>query len=341
LKENFVFEQKFPDIKPPETTRANTRYGDCLVVAGSESFAPVTVLTTAAAQLNPTQPGDIIYTLPVNPSLLLGSRLALLAQNYERWYPTRIALEFIPEGSALNSGAVISIPVLDPSDSFIGSEGTDAVRRAMAYNKSHSFNIYDKPQLLFPEVEYDEPFFIVAGNDARLEISHMWYLMAQSTFAPTSTEVARTIGWLKLHYVIELYDEKVPEITNPERRAFTISAQNNSLFGLERDVGDVVVGNVDLFYPDHTQVYYRVTIAASVTETTTMAIMDTADSTTSFLWDVGRIFYMRLEHDFTPEFRFYSNFSDLFSANNPLTFAFDSTAITPMTGLLILEALTI
>lgn len=328
IKENSVFEGRFPDIKPPELTHTSTDWGDCVVMSGSESFTPVTILTTANA--NPTLAGQIIASIPINPTLLLGTRLAKISENYERWYPRQVILEYVPLGSALDPGSIISIPVLDPSDSFLGVTGNTAIRRALAYEQSYSFNIYDHPQITMPYVQNDQPYFVVAGDDARFEISHIWYLMAQSTFPPSGSETTRTLGWFKIHYIVEFYEPKIPLIVEPFSYSANITAGSLvAYFGSDTSVGDECILDVDLFNPDPTRSYYSILVTSNWRHNTSDEITVTDGNVT---WNprAGTIMYARLVVNVTPQYVLFSNYSDLFSNNNSLRWA--ETLVSSFTG---------
>jgi hypothetical protein len=338
VRDNTLIEGTFPEIKPPISSNAHTDWGDCLVISGTESLIPVSVTTTASSAA--IQAGDIITAFEINPSILAQTRLAKVSENYERWYPRKIALEFVPQGSALDVGAVISIPVLDPGDSFTGETGIEAIRRAMAYEKSFAFNIYDHPYLPFPEVEADEPYYVEVGNNARLEIPYVWYLMAQDVFEPRGSETMRTLGWFKLHYVIELYHPKIPQVDAPETYLMTESATAKAtVFAGSFVEGDLMVGGDTIFFPGHTQAIYRVNITSSFIWNGPVTIQ-VNDNKRTFDLLRGTVIYAKIDHEFTPTFLFYSNLQDCFANNNPLNWALDYTAVTSFTGNATVTALT-
>jgi len=320
FKENYTYESEFPDIKPPVTTTSRTRFGECLVIAGTESFEPVTVETSASNF--PTQAGDIIAALAINPQLLAATRLAKLAENYTSWYPRRLVIEYVPQGSALDVGALISIPVMDPEDNFLGSRGNDAIRRALAYERSVSFNIFDKPQFMLPETEEDEPFFVTAGQNARQEISHIWYCMAQSSFPARDNEKERILGWFKLHYVIELYEPKIPRIDVPRTQVVTYpvgSMTTLSFFGTATALGDPMCTDKDLtiggggpIVPHMIQIEILEPIIADPSATAVRLHFDGVDVELLS----GTIVYARLTADEEACYHWYSNYSDLFNQSN-------------------------
>jgi len=331
VKENYTYEGRFPDIRPPQASMGRTDFGDCLIMAGTESFLPVTIQTLDSS--NPTLVGSIINTLNVNPTLLLSTRLKKISENYEKWYPRKLVLEYVPQGSALDAGAIISIPVMDPSDTFTGSIGNDAIRRALAYERSYAFNIYDRPQIELPPAQLDEPYYVIPGSDARLEISHAWFLMAQTSFDPHTDETERVIGWFKLHYVIEFYEPRIPDVEDP---LFNIVGETGSpvdlFFGTERAEGDRVIGSVDILFPDPPgniftmQLQTPLITYAGVFNQGPLLV---SDGQREFRLLQGTILFIRVDHDVTPIFSIYSNVNDCFEQNNPLTFADDrSTATT-------------
>lgn len=342
VRKNFEYEGYFPDIKPPQASIGRSDFGDCLIIAGTESFLPVTINTTALGD-DATQVGSIITNLAINPTLLSSTRLKKLSENYEKWYPRKLILEYVPQGSALDSGALISIPVMDPADTFVGSTGNDAIRRALAYEKSFAFNIYDKPQILLPPAELDEPYFVIPGSDARLEISHSWFLMAQTQYEPRNvSEETRVLGWFKLHYVIEFYEPRIPIIEDP--LTHNISIQGGAIatyFGAERAVGDEMVGSVSLTFPSTPCNFLTVRLETAwqggvVTPNTTIVV---SDSVREFSLLTGVTLYARVTHDFTPIIRFFSTINDMFEQNNPLTWAIDGSAFTEHTVLAVATAM--
>lgn len=329
VTKNYRFEGEFPDIRPPEASVGRTDWGDCLILAGTESFTPVSVRTEAS--LDSTQVGQIIYTLPINPTLLISTRLSQIATNYEKWYPRKLMLEFVPQGSALDPGALISIPVLDPADSFTGVSGNDAIRRALAYETSVAFNIYDHATIVLPEAELEEPYFVIPGSEARQEISHIWYLMAQSTFPPRTTETDRVLGWFKLHYVVEFYEPRIPEIINPMVYSYSTTTSGiaiATMFGADLTAGAIMIGNSDLLFPNNPINVFSVELFTNWTTLPGSLPITVSDGERTFSLLAGTILYMREEHDYTPLMNFYSNINDCFNSNNALTFTTDYSAAT-------------
>lgn len=336
FKENYTYEGEFPDIKPPVTTTSQTRFGECLVLAGTESFEPVTIYTSAAE--NPTQAGDIIAVLPINPQLLAATRLSKLSENYTTWYPRRLVVEYVPQGSALDIGALISIPIMDPEDSFTGSTGNDAIRRALAYDRSVNFNIFDKPQFMLPPSEEDEPFFVTAGQNARQEISHVWHCMAQSGFPARGTETERILGWFKLHYVIELYEPKIPEVNVPLSNQVDYTVTNPipiiGFFGTATNAGDPICTSTALTtgIPDTGGVLYphtlqmRLDAPILITGSTQPLELEFIEGSVSL--KAGTIIFLRLRVAEAECYEYYTNYSDLFNNSNQGRF---STSLTPGT----------
>jgi hypothetical protein len=320
--ENFTYESEFPDIKPPITTTSKTRHGECMVIAGTESFSPIIIYTSASDY--PTQPGTIITSLAVNPQLLVATRLSKLAENYTRWYPKRLVVEYVPQGSALDIGALISIPTLDPEDSFTSSQGLDAIRRALAYERSVNFNIFDKPQFLLPEPEEDEPYYITVGQNARQEISHVWHCMAQSGFPARDTETERILGWFKLHYVIELYEPRISNLNSPLIEDSTITnVAIPTFFGSDYNDGYYVITSVPLTlglpFTSTLPTYWRIRMRFDLTYNATLKTVKFNFAEGSVKLKANTILYLRLISYPQPVIAWYTNLSDLFNDTNRAT----------------------
>lgn len=329
FRENYTYESEFPDIKPPVTTTTHTKFGECLVIAGTESLYPLEVRTTANA--NPTAVGTLLASIPINPQLLTGTRLSKIAENYTFWYPKELVVEYVPLGSALDRGSLISVPTLDPSDTFLISttDPNSVVRRALSYERSVSFNIYDKPQFLLPPSEEDDLFYITPGQNARQEISHVWNCIAQTSYSPVASETTRVLGWFKLHYVIELYTPRLLQsVTLPEiSENSTVSTL--TLHGTVT-TGDLVVINEDYCtnslqngYP--TYPIWQLSIASYVPDTDP-SIWRVGDT----VIEVGSnmTFYLRhVPDNVSPSTMLvYSNLSDCINNTNPFVWDYSQSS---------------
>jgi hypothetical protein len=288
------------------------------MIAGTESFDPVNIRTDLNAY--PSEPGEIITSLAINPQMMMATRLAKIAENYERWYPRKVVLEFVPQGSALDVGALISIPVMDPADNFTEAIGLDSIRRALAYKNALAFNIFDKPHHVFPESDYDEPYLILPGQDARLEISHVWYLMAQSSFPARSSETERIIGWFKIHYEIELYEPRIPSIVSLPIYNFQVTnAAITTLFGTDTAVNDLLIGSRSLFGFDTLSNHFaRMQLTTDLVGSVD-GIIITSDGSKQITWRAGTVLYARLVVELNPQYCvFFTNLSHAFASNNAL-----------------------
>jgi hypothetical protein len=210
---NYTNEFDFPEIKPPILSNGVDEHGPHVLIMGSESLTPLTVLTT----LSPvgTDVGDTIFYLPIAPAFLSNTRMRLLMENYERWKPSRFKITYQPLGDATLGGGVVMVPLTDPDTQLsIGEQGVAKISRAMDYAGSVNFNIYNHAVCDFPAMpEDEEPFFINSGHSARFEFPYAFQVMAQTVFPAGSSETRRDIGWLKIHYEIKLYNPRLPEFS--------------------------------------------------------------------------------------------------------------------------------
>lgn len=330
VRDNYTYESEFPDIKPPITTVSSTKHGECLVVAGTESLFPVQVLTTAHS--NPTLEGTVLASIPINPQLLSGTRLNKLSENYTYWYPKELVIEYVPLGSALDRGSIISVPTLDPEDTFYSGDPDSVIRRALSYERSVSFNIYDKPQFLLPPTESDDLFYITPGQNARQEISHVWHAIAQTTYNPFASETSRLLGWFKLHYVIELYDPRLLDtVLMPDITQAGVVVARLTLHGAVTTAGALVLFNNDyvtdslanggipsrMIWQLKTQSYIN---------TTDTAVIAFGDHTVN-LETPHQTFYLRVQ-DTDPSYcLLFSNLSDCFNNTNPASWTVNQVAV--------------
>lgn len=331
LRENYTYEGEFPDIKPPITTTSSTRHGECLVIAGSESLFPLIVQTTSSS--NPTLPGGLLALIPINPQLLSGTRLNKLAENYTFWYPKELVVEYVPLGSALDRGSIISVPTLDPEDTFSTGDPNSIIRRALSYERSVSFNVYDKPQFLLPPTESDDLFYITPGQNARQEISHVWHALAQTSYSPVNDETSIALGWFKLHYIIELYEPRLLDSVVMPSVTFSTPVTRLTLHGGSTSVGSPVYMNLDYVTdrltnsgdPSRTiwQLFIR-SYAASASSTFAPAEVRFADRIVTL--SKNQTFFIRVQ-DVNPSYALlYDNLSDCFNNSNPASWEITQTA---------------
>jgi hypothetical protein len=214
-----VDENSFPEIKPPMVSTGVDRWGSHAIIAGSESITEIQVTTQEASGTNvpdQTEPGDTIFYLPIAPAFLSNTRLRLISENYERWFPVDIQVRYIPFGSSTQTGSITIVPLTDPDTQLSIADSQDQIiARAMDYEDSITFNVYNYATCHFPALPPDEePFYMIPGSSARFEIPYAFQVIANSSFSPPVTGgTTRTLGWLKVDYKIKLYDTRLPELS--------------------------------------------------------------------------------------------------------------------------------
>ncbi len=203
---------------------------DGCVVTGSEFIGSVSVNTTANVQ--PTQAGDIIYTLFANPILMPGTRLYELALLYQHFKFRRLTLEYVPAVSNTYPGDLGLGVVYDADDPLNLVVGSDVRRRE--FMSLDGANVGKVMDFLRTDLRCNEDtlldYFVHPGDNGRQFMQAYMPVMAFTTFDPVTTETTKTLGELIIHYEMELDARSIDRETLPI--ATTTLTMNNTAANL-------------------------------------------------------------------------------------------------------------
>lgn len=327
-------------ITPPHVTYGFGDHGPYVDIVGTESLAPLIVLTNNDPAGNGAQTGDVLFTLPIAPIFLVNTRVKLLMQNYDRFYIESLRVRYQPLGSSLLSGGLVMVPLVDPKDTLSSSADPNSkVQRAMDYQNAVSFNVYNSAHVSFPPLPPDEePFYIAQGDDARFEVPYVLQVLAQTSYAPepdTPDVYERNLGWLTMEYHIRLYDAILPELSD------TLTTIEGPFTGLLYDAvfdfqaaggpnfaGEAVNFRKSWFVPggfDENAVVFILQVIATPTLANDRINMVNSDGILTMAR--GQVYFVRFDPGDSVENtvgRLFSNLASCYNLTDQLTFADNS-----------------
>lgn len=329
INHDFEGSSQFPIIEPPKLSTGQGRFGDCILLAGTEVYKQLDVYTSTSTRPPPTAPGDIISSEFISPRALVETRLLEFSNLYTQFYLSHFEVVYIPLGNSTLSGALLSVPITDPQDVLgVNPNGEATIREAWSRKDATGGNVYKQMDFPFPELEdMDDPFYIQLGTDARLEIPWVHNIVALSAYPAEGTEPLRTIGWMLFKYVVEFYNNALtssPLITETDHIDFQGEPFNNLFLGSGgTTAGDLLCGVVNTWWKFNEdsgvgRVYSRETWK-------TDGITDFLVQTTShppFTISQGMLLYAKLDSLLAAQcVLFYLTPNDAFNGTNPLVWA--------------------
>lgn len=227
-------------IMPRLRTESGGPFGTMDVVGGTEFLLSVN---------NPgsgSNPGDILTTLLINPSLFSETRLAQFAKLYQRYRFRKLEFWYKPTANATQSGQLIGFADYDP-DNLITVNSSANLSIAAAHLGQSTNKIWETAAYPFGIVDdYTSLFVDSESNELRLAIQGVYYLLAASDIASTVT----SLGNIYIDYIIEFYIPLLHPVGVGQLPSIQLQAGSgvmNKPLGLAPAVVDVLNG-----YPDTT-----------------------------------------------------------------------------------------
>lgn len=183
-----------------------TNGDDSIIMTGSEFLDFVTVNTTA--HTSPTEPGDTIAFVPLNPMLLSGTRLAQMASLYQKYKYLDVTVEFVPSISSLQDGSLIMLYAYDPTENFstTTSDKSELMRLALSHLGANMFNVYDYGRtVLTTREDALNNYFTKDGVNCRQEMQAIFLCIAGSTYTNDVSQL--TLGSFVIHYHVR-FDQR-------------------------------------------------------------------------------------------------------------------------------------
>jgi hypothetical protein len=186
---------------------------DGVAVSGTEFLTSVVATSTGSTLPPPTQTGDALYTIPLHPKFLIGSRLLQFAALYQKYKYKRLVVEYIPIVPSIQDGSLLMFYSYDPDDNiFTNMNGDIIMREAMARQGSHMFNVYTYGRVHLVDDGTLDWYFFRSGGEARFENQGQLFVMAASTFSDQLGENQITLGNLVIHYEVEFCERSLSDL---------------------------------------------------------------------------------------------------------------------------------
>lgn len=191
------YDTPMPFIQPIEQSRGSDR----LRLTGSEFITTISVHSSVHG--TPTEPGDIIYNLPISPSFLPGTRIAQLARLYQKYKYMNLTFEYVPIVPSIQDGALLMYVVEDPNENPTLQVDPDVrLRIDMAHKGAHMFNVYTYGRcFLTHDTDAYDWYYIYNTDEPRLNNQGQLFISAASTYTNEAEEI--TLGQIIMHYDIE------------------------------------------------------------------------------------------------------------------------------------------
>lgn len=211
ITNNYTFNAPMPRM---ETEIQSLSGIDKVRLRGSEYLTSISVRTTAASPVG-TSPGDVLYTVPLNPHFLSGTRLLQLAKLYTKYKWRHFTVEYIPVVPSTQNGSVIMYFSYDPEEhNFLNIDQDDRLRRALAHLGAVDFNVFSYARATLLDDKQIQDYYLNLQGDVRFENQGTLYVVAGSSYSPSMlapTEIDLELGQLLIHYDLELEERALVE----------------------------------------------------------------------------------------------------------------------------------
>jgi len=171
-------------------------FGHGMSLVGSDFIAALEVPATC-------EQGTILLNQRIQPSLFTNTRLAQFAPLFERYKFKRLVFIYEPIANATDTGQVIGLVDLDPSDVWDASAGLTNVRRAASYAGNMSHQVWDCGTYLGGSSDpFTDLYTNPAGTDIRMTDAGQLVILAGSS---TSISAGSPMGNIYMMYEVEFY----------------------------------------------------------------------------------------------------------------------------------------
>jgi hypothetical protein len=298
-------------------------------MAGTEAIFPVVVRTSDA--VDPTLPGDVLMSQYLAPHAIPGTRLNVMSKLFTRYRYENCKIEFTPVVSAIESGALLYVPVTDPGDTLtLVSDPNQVLTRGLDYENSLSANVYDPVTIPFPKIpEATEPSYCLPGTEARLETTNILNIFAMTNFEPMiGGQAELTLGWLRFHYDVRFYNPRMPQAAAsiaPVYKAFNATWNTFMEANIKQD--ETMLGIANQWIPTESSGFFQLNFYSNwlVTEGGVLRVLALYNETKSE-FDVvqGCTLYAAMNTEQTVndhgDIMFYTCLEDVIGNTNPLRY---------------------
>lgn len=296
---------------------------DHVLIRGSEFLTSVSVTTEAASAGQITNPGDCIYTVPINPVFFSGTRLNNMARNYQKYCYRRLTVEFVPLVPSTFGGAICQFFTYDPNENdFIAQNSDTRLRDAMSHLGASMTNVYSYARTHIVEDGQLDCYFLDVNGDPRLEEQGTFFLLAGSTFPGDGGNSYYAIGNLILHYELELKDRGMENTDSQTTKYLTVITTTITTWfsGITANAPMYIKTasfNTGISPPAEPYNLFVMVITKQLRDDTagTSIIVDTEVSENTTLFGKGSVWYLKLMED-PSLLGIYTNIGDALTSSN-------------------------
>jgi len=189
-------------------TSIMTKYGPGIRMAGSEYMTSLVVPATGATR------GACLYTIPVNPFVIVDARLQLASQMYTRYIFKRFRVTYEPTAGTQNNGSIMMFGDYDPKQNASLAGGDNSLRYAFTHNCKEA-SIWEHQSVTITDSPYDEMLYIDPSQELRWSFQgNFWCLLAGSTSNTAALEMGKFILDYEIDFAIPDYGGPLA-IANP------------------------------------------------------------------------------------------------------------------------------
>jgi hypothetical protein len=248
VNNNYTFNTPMPRMETEVTALSGI---DKIRMRGTEYLTSISVSTTALEPVG-TTPGDVLYTLPLNPHFLSGTRLIELTRLYTKYKWRHFTIEYIPVVPSTQNGSVILYFSYDPEENnFLLLDQDDRLRRSLAHTGAIDFNVFSYARCTLVDDKMIDNYFVNLEGDVRLENQGTLYVVAGSSYSPSMlapTEEVLELGQILIHYELELEERSlVQDLSNVISSSAALSTTLAAMF-VNYDVAEAPLYILDTFW---------------------------------------------------------------------------------------------
>lgn len=177
---------------PPRTEQAvSTKYGPGIRYSGREFITAVTTGATATSR------GQVLFSVPISPSIIPDTRLQLAASQYTRYIFKRARFYYVGSAPATTAGSVMMYGDYDPTQNPSSTPGDSTLRYAYTHDACEA-SVWEKSDCTVTDQVYADMLYTDPDEELRFCVQGCLWVISTGAIA-ANTECGKII----LDYEIE------------------------------------------------------------------------------------------------------------------------------------------
>jgi hypothetical protein len=174
----------------------DTKYGPGIRLSGREY---ITNITTTGA----TGRGECLFSLPISPTIIQDTRLALFSSMYTRYIFKRFRLSYHGTAPTTQSGSLTFFGDYDPTQNPMASVGDSALRYAYTH-ESQDFSVWQSATCEVNDKPYAEMLYTDPSTELRWSVQGNFWVLSSGAL-PATTECGKIVLDYEIDFAVPDY----------------------------------------------------------------------------------------------------------------------------------------